>query len=472
MYNRNMKYIFFPIAFLALLAAYLSFDFSMLIEREQKKNTAFLEEQMAEHIGTLAYLYGYPLVDMYEQRHNETHLVADEQIVYAPINRFYRFSQLVTPTIGGNLRAPNADTLYYSGWYDINEEPLIIHTPDTHGRYFTIAVTNSYSEVVHIGRRTTGTQEGHFALVKPDWDGELPKGVKPIITESPTGWLLGRMMVDGPHDFDIAKALVDDIWLAKLSEFTPKNRPPTPNKQSAKKIDLLKRLEFFQVMNEVLQTLPQRADEAALLAQFKTIGIGANKIFDIEQLSDATRAGLNQAIENGTNIIDASTGSPMPTKDGWIILEYAGRYGHMYRQRAMVVKGGYANLPEESIYPARILDNEGNALTGSNRYRIKFSADNLPDVNAFWSLSAYNLDKNRTLEPNEIERYSLGDRTQGIRYEDDGSLEIVLQHKRPEDISNWLPVPDGLFVLVLRMYEPSEAMLSGNRKLPQLERAL
>jgi hypothetical protein len=138
----------------------------------------------------------------------------------------------------------------------------------------------------------------------------------------------------------------------------------------------------------------------------------------------------------------------------------------------MVVKGGYANLPEESIYPARILDSEGNALTGSNRYRIKFSADNLPDVNAFWSLSAYNLDKNRTLEPNEIERYSLGDRTQGIRYEDDGSLEIVLQHKRPENISNWLPVPDGLFVLVLRMYEPSEAMLSGNRKLPQLERVL
>jgi hypothetical protein len=161
----------------------------------------------------------------------------------------------------------------------------------------------------------------------------------------------------------------------------------------------------------------------------------------------------------------------MPSRDGWIILEYAGRYGHMYRQRAVVVKGGYANLPEESIYPARILDNEGKALTGSNRYHIKFSANNLPDVNAFWSLSAYNLDKNRSIEPNEIARYSIGDRTQGIRYESDGSLKILLQHERPEDISNWLPIPSGLFVLVLRMYEPSEAMLAGEKKLPQLKRS-
>ena len=465
-----MKTILITLVLAVLAGVYLSFDFSMLIERQQQKSAALVDEKMAEHIGTLAYLYGYPLVDMYEQQHNETHRISDQQVVYAPINRFYRFSQLVTPAIGGNLRAPNADTLYYSGWYDINNEPLIIHTPDTDGRYFTIAVTNSYSEVVHIGRRTTGTQEAYFALVKPDWDGELPQGIKPIVTESPTGWLLGRMMVDGAHDFETAKALVNDIWLAPLSEFTPNNRPPMPATENANKMDTLNSLEFFKVMNQVLQTLPQRVDEAALLAQFQTIGIGAKQSFDASQLSDAARRGLSQAIENGMAIIDASTGSPMPSKDGWIILEYAGRYGHMYRQRAMVVKGGYANLPEESIYPARILDSEGKALTGSNGYRIKFSADNLPDVNAFWSLSAYNLDKNRTLEPNEIARYSLGDRTSGIRYNDDGSLEILLQHKRPKDISNWLPIPNGLFVLVMRMYEPSAAMLAGERKLPQLER--
>lgn len=456
----------------AIAALWFSFDASMLIDRQQKRSTAIVEEKMAEHIGTLAYLYGYPLVDMYQQQHNETHRVVDGQQVYAPINRLYRFTERVTPSIarGGNLRAPNADTLYFSGWYDISDEPLIIHTPDTQGRYYTIAVTNSYSEVVHIGRRTTGTQQGYFALVKPDWQGELPDNVKPVVTESPTGWLLGRMMVDDDSDYPEAMGLVNNIWLASLSEFVPGQRPALPPAQSADAIDVLHSLEYFDVMHQVLATLPKRPDEAALLAQFQTLGIGADQPFDIDKLSDATRRGLSSAIEAGADIIEASSGTAMPNQDGWIVLEFAGRYGHMYRQRAMVVKGGYANLPEESIYPARILDNEGKALTGKHRYVVRFNAGQLPDVNAFWSLSAYNLDKNRSLEPNEIDRYSLGDRTQGLRFGDDGSLEVLLQHDRPDDIANWLPIPDGLFVLVLRMYEPGEALLAGKGHLPELER--
>jgi hypothetical protein len=93
-------------------------------------------------------------------------------------------ASIVGPHSAGNLRAPNNDTLYFSGWFDITDEPLIIHTPDTGGRYFTIAVTNQYSEVVHIGRRTTGTAEGYFALVAPHWRGELPDGVVAVPTET------------------------------------------------------------------------------------------------------------------------------------------------------------------------------------------------------------------------------------------------------------------------------------------------
>lgn len=133
--------------------------------------------------------------------HNETHRVAAQQQVLAPLNRLYRYPDIVGPDTAGNLRAPNNDTLYYSGWFDITEEPLIIHTPDTGGRYFTIAVTNQYSEVVHIGRRTTGTAEGYFALVPPHWQGELPEGVVAVPTATNQGWLLGRMLVNGREDF-------------------------------------------------------------------------------------------------------------------------------------------------------------------------------------------------------------------------------------------------------------------------------
>ena len=130
---------------------------------------SLIAEKMAAHVGVLAYLYGYPLVDMQRQMHNETHRVADGQQVLAAVNRMYRFPHLITPETAGNFRAPNSDTLYFTAWYDISREPLIIHTPDTGGRYYTIAVTNQYSEVTHIGRRTTGTHEQYFALVSPLW---------------------------------------------------------------------------------------------------------------------------------------------------------------------------------------------------------------------------------------------------------------------------------------------------------------
>ena len=85
------------------------------------------------------------------------------------------------------------------------------------------------------------------------------------------------------------------------------------------------------------------------------------------------------------------------------------------------MRGGYGNLPEESLYPARVFDDQGALMTGSNRYRLHFDADRLPPVDGFWSLSAYRLD-DLQLEENAIARYSIGDRTPGLLYGEDGSL--------------------------------------------------
>ncbi len=199
------------VALLVLAAIWFATSFSPagMLGSQQKKNDALIAEQMAYHVGVQAYVYGYPFVDMYRQMHNETHRTGADQQTYAPVNRFYRFPEIVGPDNAGNFRAPNNDTLYYTAWWDISEEPLIIHVPDTAGRYYTIAVTNWYSEVTHIGRRTTGTQEGFFALVLPGWEGDLPEGVTRVEVETPQGWLLGRMLVDGAEDFDAAMVLVE-----------------------------------------------------------------------------------------------------------------------------------------------------------------------------------------------------------------------------------------------------------------------
>jgi hypothetical protein len=49
------------------------------------------------------------------------------------------------------------------------------------------------------------------------------------------------------------------------------------------------------------------------------------------------------------------------------------------------------------------------------------------------------------LVANPIDRYSIGDRTPGLRRDSDGSLTILIQHEQPADTSNWLPAPAAPF---------------------------
>ena len=460
----------FIILALVLIAVITLFNPANLVLNQPAKNDAIIAEKMAYHVGVSAYLYGYPIVEMTTQMHNETHQVEDNQQVYAPVNRLYRFGNLVNPETAGNLRAPNSDTLYYQGWYDISRQPLIVHTPDTSGRYFTIAVTNLYSEVVHIGRRTTGTKERLFALVTPTWTGTLPDNVTPIVTETAQGWLLGRILVTGPDDFTAAQSLVEQIWLAPLDEFNAETKYQAPEPMNAKKQDAKTSLEFFAVLNRVLKTLPSRPGEAALIAQFDQIGVGPNATFDVDQLSAAQRKGLQRAMDDAEQIIKASTQRTIASFNGWMISKDIGRYDYRYMHRAAVVKGGYGNVPEESLYPAAVFDSNGNLLDGSNEFRITFKAGQLPPVNGFWSLSAYQLTSAK-LAPNSINRYSIGNLTQGISYNPDGSLTLILQHEVPKhNQTNWLPLPKGHFMLVMRLYEPQQKVLDNEWILPSIER--
>lgn len=145
-----------------------------------------------------------------------------------------------------------------------------------------------------------------------------------------------------------------------------------------------------------------------------------------------------------------------------------GRYGYDYLHRAAVAKGGYGNLPEETIYSAALFDDKQTMLSGNQRYRIRFEEQATPPVNGFWSLSVYRRE-DASLEKNAIARYSIGDRTQGLSYDDDGSLTIYLQSTQPnQGTSNWLPTPAGDFYIIMRMYEPHTRLLEGEYQLPQV----
>jgi hypothetical protein len=55
----------------------------------------------------------------------------------------------------------------------------------------------------------------------------------------------------------------------------------------------------------------------------------------------------------------------------------------------------------------------------------------------------------------------------------DGSLTIRIQKDSPgkDEEANWLPAPNGLIYLVMRLYWPKEAALKGTWRPPPVQRS-
>ena len=71
------------------------------------------------------------------------------------------------------------------------------------------------------------------------------------------------------------------------------------------------------------------------------------------------------------------------------------------------------------------------SLDGKNHYILHFDKDEIPPTLplGFWSITMYGSDFK--LVKNAINRFSIGDRTKGLTYNPDGSLNIYIQNQAP-----------------------------------------
>jgi hypothetical protein len=70
-------------------------------------------------------------------------------------------------------------------------------------------------------------------------------------------------------------------------------------------------------------------------------------------------------------------------------------------------------------------------------------------------------DERSLLVDNEIDRYVIRPDTSGLTLARDKSLTIRVQHTRPDGapLGNWLPAPQGIFNVALRIYLPQPPVL-------------
>ena len=425
-------------------------------------------EDYAYTLGVQAYVFGFPYVYLPSLRWSWVMVPKPEGSVtpYAPLNRFHHVRNLADASYrdGGS---PNVDTLYSIAWVDLSREPVILSHPEMGERYFTFELASLDSDnFAYVGKRTTGGRAGSFALVGPGWTGELPPGVQALpASRTNSALIFGRTLVDGPKDVAAVNRLQEQFTLTPLSCWGSRSACTASTAEVWKPYDpQVDPLAEWKTMNRAMTEDPPEARLSTLLGLFATIGIGPGQ--DVQAMDEATRRGLARAAVDGRKLLKTAihSGEIGRQANFWNIppktFGRAGLNDDFLLRGALQCMGGIiANEPEEAVYFNTARDGSGQMLDGSQRYTLRFAPGELPDVDAFWSLTLYDPTFNFTANP--IDRHALGDRSPGLKRDADGGLTIHIQSTSPgRDLeSNWLPsTGSGPFMLVLRTYIPGPAI--------------
>ena len=426
-----------------------------------------------------AYIYGFPLI--FDLQAASGH--ADMGLITpAPFNSFSHASGLAGPD--DRFVSINNDTIYSIAQVDVSGGPVLLRVPDTAGRYYVLQFVDAWTNnFAYVGRRATGTAAGSFLLVPPGWTGQAPDGTRVIEFPTTVATIVGRWACDGPADLEPVRVLQSKLALEPHGVPAPTRGIPAPAAVPDK-------LAFFEQLRTWMQAFPPSEPDQAYQRRFAPLGLldAASPYADCPpELSQALTAGAEAAKQQMETTL--KKGGLAPVVNGWTLTFHMFDYnldhlglgtiddpawkmadrGASYLARTLAARGGlWGNHGYEAAYPMTYTDADGDQLDGRNRYTLRFDQD--PPVDAFWSITMYDL-PDFYLVANPIDRYSIGDRTPGLRRDTDGALTIVIQHDQPDDPSNWLPAPAAPFRPLMRLYQPRPAVLDGSYQIPPITKA-
>lgn len=441
--------------------------------------TATTAQDEALAIAVEAYIYLYPLVLMEATRRQMTNLPLGEKPSFGPMGAFSHSRTFPDATFRAVVR-PNFDTLYSIAWLDLTSEPMVVSVPDTQGRYYLLPLYDMWTDAFAVpGARTSGTGSKHFLIVPPDWSGELPVGLEAIKAPTRLVWVIGRIQTNGPQDYEAVHRIQDGLAITPLSRWGLEPLPvdavvdPTVDMTTPpmEQVHGMTGHEFFTLAAGLMKMHPPHMTDWSIVARMQRVGLEPGRDLDYEGLDPVARGALDAAPAQARDRIRGSLPHLAPVVDGWqTIGDPMGVYGNSYLHRAQVAMIGLgANPPEDAVYPINVTDSAGNPLDGDHEYVLHFEAAELPPAQAFWSVTMYDAEGYPTANP--LDRFALGDRDPLV-YNEDGSLDLYLQHESPgtELEANWLPAPRGPLGVTMRLYAPEVEALDGRWSPPAIER--
>lgn len=442
---------------------------------------AYAQDLTPEEIQAIAkeaFVYGYSPVDNYRVQY-AYYVDKSNANFKAPFNEITNIPAVYTPA-DTSVQTPNSDTPYSWIGYDLRAEPIVLSVPEIEkSRYYDMQFTDAFTyNFDYGGSRTTGNGAAHFLLAGPNWRGETPAGIDKVYrSETDFGTVVYRTQLFGPSDIDNVKKIQAQYTVQPLSEFlgaaAPAALPAVDFPKPIPHTDYLTNLEYFNLLSFVLEYAPVAPEEVALREKFAQLNIGAGKSIDVASLDPTTKAAMLKGVAEGwaeyetllktkVNTGEVTSGDLFGTRE---FLD--GNY--LYRMAGTIL-GIYANSREEALYPIYRTDSEGKGLDSKHKYTLTFTKDQLPPVNAFWSLTMYNLPQS-LLVANKLNRYLINSpMLPDLKRNADGGVTLYIQSESPgADLeSNWLPAPEvSAFWMALRLYWPKKVALDGKWTAPK-----
>ncbi|MED7953985.1 DUF1254 domain-containing protein [Streptomyces sp. BE303] len=419
------------------------------------------------------WLYGHPMLENYRTMYAQA-VDADDHRYAGGFGTFRHYPQPSRPE-NTDVVTPNNDTPYSWAWLDLRAEPWVLSVP-VMNRYYVMPFHDLDTTYVgFVGARTTGQDAGDHLIAGPGWDGQAPEGIAGVLhADTQLVGCVGRTYLAGITDADVAdlKAVQEQYRLRPLSAFTGHDAPaPAPEPDwPVWREEAGTSIEFFTVLDFLLGFFPVLPAQKDLRERLAALGVDGSGTFEPADLAPEVRTAMEQGIADGRERLAAVLDSATDASSFFGTRE---QLGEDYLTRSVAADKGLYGLPAaEAWYGGWVTDDAGNRPpnAASRDYTIHFTADRLPKARFFWSATMYRLPE-RLLVENPADRYSIGDRTPGLVYDQDGGLTLHVQHTRPADpqrAANWLPAPNGPFTVVIRMYAADPAVLDGTWTLPAL----
>ncbi|HEX2891438.1 DUF1254 domain-containing protein [Vineibacter terrae] len=434
----------------------------------------------ARAIARDATIYGFPLVDSYRIQHSYFVDRGNPEFK-SSWNTLTNTARVYTPQDKA-IQTPNSDTPYSFVGADLRAEPLVLTVPAVDkGRYYSLQFIDMYTfNFAYVGSRATGNGAGSYLLAGPRWKGTAPKGVKSVIrSETDFVFVLYRTQLFNADDIENIKRIQADYKVQALAQFLGQ---PAPAAVPA--VDFIKPLgtaqertspDFFAILNFILRFCPTHPSEQALMARFAKLDIGVGKTFDAKALPAETRKAVEDGMADAWKAFGEYKATQLDTGKRTSGSGFGTRafLKNDYMSRmAGAALGIYGNSQDEAIYPVYFVDSAKQKLDGAHRYTLRFAPGQLPPVNAFWSLTLYELPAS-LLFANPLNRYLINSpMLPTLKRDADGGITLHIQNEAPGTgkEANWLPAPKGPFFMAMRLYWPKPEALKGTWKAPALQR--